>query len=169
MLFCYQFQIFKTIIYSADHDTIYFEKYLRTAASGNLSDAVILTFRRHFRSNSLSAFYKVSVLKTYVKAHMLESLFKKFPDIKSEILLDERLHQGYFSLKRFYLKNTFLTAEAVVRGCSKKKVSLEILQNLQENTCATESFLIKLQTWALQLYLKKLSGTGVFLWNLGIF
>ena len=46
---------------------------------------------------------------------MLESLFNKFADIKSEILLDERLHHGYFSMKKFYLKNTFLTAEAVVR------------------------------------------------------
>ena len=40
---------------------------------------------------------------------MLESLFNKFADIKSEILLDERLHHGYFSMKKFYLKNTFLT------------------------------------------------------------
>ena len=140
MLFCYQCQIFKTIIYSVGHETIYFEKYLRTAASENLSDAAILIFRRYFRSSSLSAFYKVSVLKTYVKTHMLESLFNKFTDIKSEILLDERLHHGYFSMKKFYLKNTFSTAEAVVRRCSKKKVSLEISQNLQENT------------WGLQLY-----------------
>ena len=76
---------------------------------------------------------------------MLESLFNKFADIKSEILLDERLHHGYFSMKKFYLKNTFLTAEAVVRRCSIKKVFLEISQNLQENTYARVSFLMKLQ------------------------
>ena len=81
---------------------------------------------------------------------MLEFLFNKFADFKSEILLDERLHHGYFSMKKFYLKNTFLTAKVVVRRCSKIKVLLEISQNLQENTCATESFLIKLQ--GLQLY-----------------
>ena len=52
---------------------------------------------------------------------MLESLFNKFPDIKPEILLDERLHQGYFSMKKFYLKNTSLTAESVAGRCSKKK------------------------------------------------
>ena len=46
---------------------------------------------------------------------MLDSLFSKFADIKPEILLDERLHHEYFSMKQFYLKNTFLTAEAVVR------------------------------------------------------
>ena len=83
---------------------------------------------------------------------MLESVFNKFADIKSEILLHERPHHEYFSMKKFYLKNTFLTAEAVVRRCSKKKVFLEISQNLQENTCATESFLIKLQASGLQLY-----------------
>ena len=53
---------------------------------------------------------------------MLESLFNKFADIKSEILLDERLHRGHFSMKKFYLKNTFLTAEAVVRRCYKKNM-----------------------------------------------
>ena len=61
---------------------------------------------------------------------MLDSLFNKFADIKPEILLDERLHHEYFSMKKFYLENTFLTAEAVVRRCSEKKVFLEMLQNL---------------------------------------
>ena len=65
--FCYQCQIFKTIIYSVGHETIYFEKYLRTAASENLSDEAILIFRRYFRSSSLPAFCKVSVFKTTVK------------------------------------------------------------------------------------------------------
>ena len=46
----------------------------------------------------------------------------------------------------------------------KKKVFLEISQNSKENTCARVSFLIKLQ--ALQLYQKRDSGTGVFLWVL---
>ena len=72
---------------------------------------------------------------------MLESRSNKFADLKSEILLNERLHHGYFSMKKFNLKNTFLTAEAVVWRCSIKKVYLEISQNLQENTCARESFL----------------------------
>ena len=35
--------------------------------------------------------------------------------------------------------------EAVVQTCSVKKVYLNISQNLQENTCARVSFLIKLQ------------------------
>ena len=37
--------------------------------------------------------------------------------------------------------NIFL--EAVVQTCSVKKVFIEISQNLQENTCARVSFLIK--------------------------
>ena len=34
----------------------------------------------------------------------------------------------------------------------KQKVFLEISQNWKENTSVRESFLIKLQTWGLQLY-----------------
>ena len=64
---------------------------------------------------------------------MLESLFNTFADLKSQILLNERQHHGYFSMKKFYLKNTFLSAEAVVRRCSIKNLFLEISQNLQEN------------------------------------
>ena len=40
---------------------------------------------------------------------MLESLFNNFAELQSEILFNERLHHGYFSMKTFYLKNTFLT------------------------------------------------------------
>ena len=43
---------------------------------------------------------------------------------------------------------------------------LEISQSSQENTCARASFLIKMQAWDLQLYLKRDSGTGAFLWIL---
>ena len=61
---------------------------------------------------------------------MPDSHFNKFADIKSEILLDERLRHEYFSMKKFYLENTFLTAEPVVRRCSQKNVFLETSQNL---------------------------------------
>ena len=40
---------------------------------------------------------------------------------------------------------TFIFPELVVLTCSAKKTFLEILQNLQENTCAIDSFLIKFQ------------------------
>ena len=51
---------------------------------------------------------------------MLEPLFNKFADLKSEILLNEILNYGYFSMKKFYLKNTFLTVEAGGWRCSIK-------------------------------------------------
>ena len=43
-----------------------------------------------------------------------------------------------------------------------KKGALKISQNLQENTCARVSFLVKLLTSGLHLYLKRNSGTGAF-------
>ena len=54
-------------------------------------------------------------------------------------------------------------SEVVARRCSVKKLFLKISQNSQENTCARVSFLIKL---GLQLYIKRDSGAGVFLWIL---
>ena len=57
----------------------------------------------------------------------------------------------------------FLVPEAATKRCSIKKLFLEISQNSKENTCARVSFLIKLQAWGLQLYLKSDSGAGVFL------
>ena len=39
----------------------------------------------------------------------------------------------------------YISAEAVAQSCFVNKVFLEISQNSQENTCARESFLIKLQ------------------------
>ena len=51
----------------------------------------------------------------------------------------------------------------VAQTCSVKKVFFEISQNPQENTCASVSFLIKLQASGLQLYQGRDPGTGVFL------
>ena len=48
------------------------------------------------------------------------------------------------------------------------KLFLNISKNLQENTCARASFLIKLLAWGVQPYLKKDPVTSVFLrisWN----
>ena len=47
-----------------------------------------------------------------------------------------------------YLSVLKQRAEAVAQRCFIKKVLLEISQNSQENTCARNSFLIKLQTKA---------------------
>ena len=40
---------------------------------------------------------------------MLESLFEKFTELRPKILLNESLHHRHFSMKKFYLKNAFLT------------------------------------------------------------
>ena len=50
------------------------------------------------------------------------------------------------------------------RGCSVKKVFLEISQNSQENPCAKDHFLIKLQALGLRpaTLFKRVSGTGTF-------
>ena len=47
---------------------------------------------------------------------------------------------------------TMLYTEAVVQRCSVKKMFLETSQNVEENTCARVSFLIKFQASGLQLY-----------------
>ena len=48
-------------------------------------------------------------------------------------------------LKDQSIKSNFILKEAVAQKCSVKNVFLEISQNSQENTCAKDSFLIKLQ------------------------
>ena len=53
--------------------------------------------------------------------------------------------------------------KAVTRRCSVKKVFWKISQSSQESTCAEFSFKIKLLFQDLHLYLKRDSGTGVFL------
>ena len=52
-----------------------------------------------------------------------------------------------------YLEDIRLT-EAATGGILLKNVFLEISQNSQENTYVRVSFLVKLQVWGLQLYLK---------------
>ena len=42
-------------------------------------------------------------------------------------------------------RRKFASAEVVAQRCSVEKVVLEISQNSQENTCARDPFLIKLQ------------------------
>ena len=49
----------------------------------------------------------------------------------------------YLKLEAFNVIREKLRTEAVVRRCSVKKVFLKLSQNLQENTCARVSFVIK--------------------------
>ena len=57
-------------------------------------------------------------------------------------------------------------SEAAIEAVLSEKVFLEISQNLQENTCAGVSFLIKLYAEACNFIKKEDSGTVVFLWIL---
>ena len=59
-------------------------------------------------------------------------------------------------LKQKILIFIVLKPEAVTRRCSVKKVFLKISQNIQENSSARVSFLIKLQAGRLQLIKKRL-------------
>ena len=54
--------------------------------------------------------------------------------------------------KLLYHFTDILILEAVVLRSSTKKVFLEVSWNSQENTCATASFLTRLQASGLQLY-----------------
>ena len=56
--------------------------------------------------------------------------------------------------------------EAVVQGCSVKKVFLKFSKNPQENTCVRAFFFKQSCRRRLYFYLKKGSDTGVFLWIL---
>ena len=68
-----------------------------------------------------------------------------------------------FAISYFLLSQFFTDQEAVAQRYSVKKVFLEISRNLLENICASVPFLIMLQDSGLQLYLKRDSGTGVFM------
>ena len=59
-----------------------------------------------------------------------------------------------------------LQSKTITRWFSVKKTLLKVLQNSQENTCLRVSFLLKLKASGLKLYLKRDSGTDVFLWIL---
>ena len=63
-----------------------------------------------------------------------------------------------------YVDTTYYVQKQSSRGVLWKKMFVEISQNSWENTCARVSFLIKLQTLGLKLYLKRDSGIGVFPW-----
>ena len=66
------------------------------------------------------------------------------------------------SWRHVHIKESFLLFLKTLKQSSRGIFS----QNSKENICAKVSFLIKLQVWDLQLYLKIGSGTGVFLWIL---
>ena len=91
--------------------------------------------------------------------------FLKYWEIFKNTCFEKHLRTTASEFWIFRLQPVHLNARSC-RGVLCKKVFLEISQNSQENTYARVSFLIKLQTWGLQLYSKRDSGTSVFLWIL---
>ena len=62
----------------------------------------------------------------------------------------------------FLIFKCFLVFWSDHRRSSIKNLLLKVSQNSQENTCIPASFLIKLQTWGLQLYQKNRLWHGCF-------
>ena len=62
-----------------------------------------------------------------------------------------------------------LVSEVVARRCENKKGFLKNFTNFTGKHLSQSLFLIKLHVSGLQHYLKRESGTGVFLWNYEIF
>ena len=145
MLFCHHCQIFKTIIYSVGHEIIYFEKYLLTAASENLSDAAILIFRRFFRSSVLLAFCKISVLKTSVKflgKHLCWILFSiNLQTLSQDYITD------VFQWKRFILKTPFQQQKQSFAGVLKKGVLRNFAKFTRKHLCRRPATLLKKTLW----------------------
>ena len=69
------------------------------------------------------------------------------------------IHPVPSSWKNLQFPNIIEILEAVARRCPVKKVFVKISQNLQENTCARVSFLIKLQAYN---FIKKETRAQVF-------
>ena len=88
-------------------------------------------------------------LSTYLK-NILKNIKNNFPHLYSRASSWYLFYQVFLVKKQSFAKSP--TAKAVVQRCSVKKVGLKISQNLQENTRARISFLIKLQALGLQLY-----------------
>ena len=101
-------------------------------------------------------------------AHLgeLESLHKTFLRIWSHLLKKSLMENFIFHAVSGLAKWTSYRSSH--RRCSVKK-GVEIFKNSQETPVPESLFLIKLQVWGLQLYQKRLSVTGVFLWILKIF
>ena len=100
-----------------------------------------------FMQNTLSKLVELLQLKTYsllgkTRAPFCASVFR---NVWAKFKVDR--------LTGFVLELVKCSPpEAVAQTYSAKKVFLEILQYLQENTCARVSILIKLQAFSLQLY-----------------
>ena len=77
-------------------------------------------------------------------------------DIQVKIYQIQIRFENYFRNYFRIFTITHINTEAVTQTCSVKKVFLEISENSQENTCARDSFLIKLHARPATLLKKRL-------------
>ena len=128
-------QVFSCEIFEISKNN-FFTEHLRTTASDCLKIKYLIT-------------YKLNLIKTDLLCQMFS--FHQTINVCQLLMLCKlqtfvaNSMGGYSSIERIRRLIQIL-AQAVARRCSVKKVFLEISQNLQENTCARDSFLIKLQT-----------------------
>ena len=98
--------------------------------------------------------FKNWFIPTINKPKMCYSLSIKEKEMVSKVdLVIFTVHKSYPKNLQLHIRNN---VKAAVQKYSITKVFLEISENSQENTCAL----------GLQLYKKRVSGTGVFLWIL---
>ena len=128
-------QVFSCEIFEISKNN-FFTEHLRTTASDCLKIKYLIT-------------YKLNLIKTDLLCQMFS--FHQTINVCQLLMLCKlqtfvaNCMGGYSSIERIRRLIQIL-AQAVARRCSVKKVFLEISQNLQENICARDSFLIKLQT-----------------------
>ena len=123
----------------------------------------IMGFCRYLPGNYCPKYF-CKIRKTNVIEYLLANKFdKKWFHFKCHPGCSVKVFIIFF--KKAPSENYFCS-EAVTRGVLWKKVFLKISQNFLENTSARVSFIIKLLAWGLQLYYKRDSGTGAFLWIL---
>ena len=102
-----------------------------------------------FLSTSISVafFLCVHILKQYQILLMFLIKWKQKKQNCNSLQCLFSFHEKQFLSVLPILDKTYRSSH---QRCSVKKVFLEILQNSQENTCARDSFWIKLQAWGLK-------------------
>ena len=79
----------------------------------------------------------------------------------------EMWNQCFLILHKFHVSQP--SPEKVVHRCSVKKQFCKYLQSSQQNPCVRVPFLVKLQTYSMQLLFKKNASIDVFMWKLWFF
>ena len=117
----------------------------------NLIDLATNTSNRVFSNNHIK-FSRMQLMKIQCISHDV-SKKKKNPWLSRTVCsISHDFHDSHDSVATLLQHDLHITYKSNQRSCSVKKVFLETSQNSQENTCARDSFLIKLQGWGLQLY-----------------